>query len=112
MAGNTLGLTHVVSTKRAVQSENICFIFVKVPILLPNYLIKGRATDCCKNRLSEAINSMYSWYKASHVCYAYLADVHRGETLSHDLRKSQWFTRGWTLQELLAPRSVVFFDND
>ena len=55
---------------------------------------------------------MYSWYKASQVCYAYLADVHRGYTLSDDLRKSQWFTRGWTLQELLAPRSVVFFDNN
>jgi hypothetical protein len=55
---------------------------------------------------------MYSWYKASQVCYAYLADVHRGNTLSDDLRKSQWFRRGWTLQELLAPRSVVFFDND
>jgi hypothetical protein len=55
---------------------------------------------------------MYSWYKASEVCYAYLADVRRGATLSDDLRKSQWFTRGWTLQELLAPRSVVFFDND
>jgi hypothetical protein len=55
---------------------------------------------------------MYSWYKASQVCYAYLADVHRGYTLSYDLRKSQWFTRGWTLQELLAPRSVVFFDNN
>ena len=46
MAGNTLGLTHVVLTNRAVLSENICFIFVKVPIMLPNYLIKGRATDC------------------------------------------------------------------
>jgi hypothetical protein len=55
---------------------------------------------------------MYSWYKASQVCYAYLADVHRGDTLSDDLRRIQWFTRGWTLQELLAPRSVVFFDNN
>ena len=55
---------------------------------------------------------MYSWYKASQVCYAYLADVRGGDTLSDDLRQSQWFRRGWTLQELLAPRSVVFFDND
>jgi len=46
MVGNTLGLTHVVSTKRVVLSENICFIFVKVSIMLPLYLIEGRATDC------------------------------------------------------------------
>jgi hypothetical protein len=46
MAGNTLGLTHVASTKRAVLSEYICFIFVKVPIMLHNYLIEGRAADC------------------------------------------------------------------
>jgi hypothetical protein len=46
MVVNTLGLTPVVSTKRAVLSENICFIFVKVQIMLPKYLIKGRATDC------------------------------------------------------------------
>jgi hypothetical protein len=46
MVGNTLGLTHVVSTKRVLLSENICFIFFKVSIMLPNYLIEGRATDC------------------------------------------------------------------
>lgn len=41
-----------------------------------------------------------------------MADVRRGETLQDDLKKSNWFTRGWTLQELLAPLSVVFFDKD
>src|ERR1700683_5073162 len=55
---------------------------------------------------------MYSWYKESQVCYAYLADIRRGETLQDDLRGSNWFTRGWTLQELLAPSSVVFFDTN
>jgi hypothetical protein len=55
---------------------------------------------------------MYSWYKESQVCYAYLADIRRGETLQDDLRGSNWFTRGWTLQELLAPSSVVFFDKN
>jgi len=55
---------------------------------------------------------MYSWYKNSQVCYAYLADLRRGEHVQEDLRKSNWFTRGWTLQELLAPSSVVFFDKD
>ncbi|KAH8782110.1 heterokaryon incompatibility protein-domain-containing protein, partial [Hyaloscypha finlandica] len=73
--------------------------------------------SCCIDKtssaeLSEAINSMYSWYKESQVCYAYLADIRRGETLQDDLRGSNWFTRGWTLQELLAPSSVVFFDTN
>ncbi|KAE9373726.1 HET-domain-containing protein, partial [Stipitochalara longipes BDJ] len=73
--------------------------------------------SCCIDKtssaeLSEAINSMYSWYNASEVCYVYLADVRGGETLLDDLRRSEWFTRGWTLQELLAPSCVVFFDKD
>jgi hypothetical protein len=46
------------------------------------------------------------------VCYAYLADVGSGDSLYSDLKKSNWFTRGWTLQELLAPSSVIFFDYD
>lgn len=62
--------------------------------------------------LSEAINSMYAWYREAEVCFVYLADVRpRGcgiDELRKDLRGSAWFTRGWTLQELLAPFSVVF----
>ncbi len=57
--------------------------------------------------LSEAINSMFSWYKYSAACYAYLEDYYHG---SSDLLESRWFFRGWTLQELLAPRNVLFFD--
>jgi hypothetical protein len=55
---------------------------------------------------------MYKRYQASQVRYAYLADVRLGIALDQELEKSQWFTRGWTLQELLAPASVVFFDQD
>ncbi|KAL8847786.1 MAG: hypothetical protein Q9221_007185 [Calogaya cf. arnoldii] len=74
---------------------------------------------CCINKessaeLSEAINSMFRWYKASGVCYAYLSDVDRSEThtilIDDQVKQSQWFTRGWTLQELLAPNSVILFD--
>jgi len=67
--------------------------------------------------LSEAINSMYTWYRYASVCYAFLADVPLAthETL-HDpgshFRRSRWFTRGWTLQELLAPTETVFFSAD
>ena len=72
---------------------------------------------CCIDKrssaeLSEAINSMYAWYQDAQKCYAYLADVlpdenPHGENSS--FRKSRWFTRGWTLQELLAPSTVEFY---
>ncbi|OTA68095.1 HET-domain-containing protein, partial [Hypoxylon sp. EC38] len=68
-------------------------------------------TNCIDKRssaeLSEAINSMFAWYRDSHVCYAYLADV---QANTSTFVKSRWFTRGWTLQELLAPSNVIFFD--
>ncbi|KAI8625583.1 HET-domain-containing protein [Xylariaceae sp. FL1651] len=68
-------------------------------------------TNCIDKRssaeLSEAINSMYAWYRDSVICYAYLADV---DETSMTFAKSRWFSRGWTLQELLAPSKVLFFD--
>ncbi|KXJ92569.1 heterokaryon incompatibility protein-domain-containing protein [Microdochium bolleyi] len=66
--------------------------------------------------LSEAINSMYAWYRRAAVCYAYLEDVPPVEEASSDpfaaFRDSRWHTRGWTLQELLAPQKIVFFARD
>lgn len=63
--------------------------------------------------LSEAINSMYSWYRKAAVCYVHLGDVPRRPHASMDsldlVRRSRWFTRGWTLQELIAPDDVVFY---
>ncbi len=56
--------------------------------------------------LSEAINSMYRWYQEADVCYGYLADVPSKAGFSG----SRWFTRGWTLQELIAPSTLIFFD--
>jgi hypothetical protein len=68
---------------------------------------------CCIDKtssaeLSEAINSMYRWYQESVVCYAYLADVPSGA--DPECLESEWFNRGWTLQELIAPPTVIFFD--
>ncbi|KFY35940.1 hypothetical protein V494_05464, partial [Pseudogymnoascus sp. VKM F-4513 (FW-928)] len=77
------------------------------------------ADTCCINKessaeLSEAINSMFRWYEASAVCYAFLSDVYSntpgGGTMTPDIGSSNWFTRGWTLQELVAPRHLVFYD--
>ena len=78
---------------------------------------------CCIDKrssaeLSEAINSMFKWYSNSALCYAYLDDVITEETpVSHAMEKSsfrasKWWTRGWTLQELIAPGSVLFFDQN
>ena len=69
---------------------------------------------CCIDKsssaeLSEAINSMFAWYQNSVRCYAYLSDV-RAAKMDKDLPKSRWFRRGWTLQEMLAPRTVTFYD--
>jgi hypothetical protein len=76
-----------------------------------NCIDKSSSTE-----LSEAINSMFSWYYKSSICYAYLTDVDvdgrteiNSGTIDQQIRKSLWFTRGWTLQELLAPRKLSFF---
>ena len=59
---------------------------------------------------SSSINSMYRWYQKAEVCFAYLDDYPTPDapTFTH----SQWFTRGWTLQELAAPKNVIFYDKD
>jgi hypothetical protein len=61
---------------------------------------------------------MFRWYRESTKCYVYLSDVSRPAVDSDDLaweaafRTSKWFTRGWTLQELIAPTSVKFFSEE
>ncbi|GIZ43024.1 hypothetical protein CKM354_000626900 [Cercospora kikuchii] len=85
---------------------------------------------CCIDKrssaeLSEAINSMYRWYYNAQVCYAFLEDYLPPEGTAPDRRISMilddervqekligcsWFTRGWTLQELIAPATVRFYD--
>jgi hypothetical protein len=61
--------------------------------------------------LSEAINSMFEWYHKAEVCYAYLVDIETTPDmpLEGDLGRCRWFSRGWTLQELLAPERVLFY---
>ncbi|RFU32244.1 hypothetical protein B7463_g4094, partial [Scytalidium lignicola] len=79
---------------------------------------------CCINKrnyaeLSHSINSMFRWYCNATRCYVYLSDLsistfdsnneYNPQLWESDFRKCTWFTRGWTLQELLAPSSVDFF---
>ncbi|KAL8382028.1 hypothetical protein RB595_006013 [Gaeumannomyces hyphopodioides] len=82
----------------------------------------GWMDTCCIDKsssaeLSEAINSMFRWYQDASICYAYLGDVATPpgtDPTSSDssFRHSQWFKRGWTLQELIAPDSVVFLNSE
>ena len=80
---------------------------------------------CCIDKrssaeLSEAINSMYRWYENSRICYAYLHDVHNSSfPIAGDYARypklggwPEWFSRGWTLQEMIASRDIQFFNRD
>jgi hypothetical protein len=74
---------------------------------------------CCIDKssssdLSEAINSMYQWYVNAAVCYVYLFDVPPLDPFLDEGRfaAARWFTRGWCLQELIAPRELEFYAKD
>lgn len=78
---------------------------------------------CCIDKsssaeLSEAINSMFAWYQQADVCLVYLHDVDSSldpstpGSVRNSLRSSDWFNRGWTLQELVAPSVVYFHGSD
>ncbi|CZT16522.1 related to beta transducin-like protein [Ramularia collo-cygni] len=87
---------------------------------------------CCINKesqteLVESINSMFQWYLKAAICLGYLVDVEVGGSPGEDRSRepgvfkkigserwiaSEWFSRGWTLQELLAPRHMVFYDTN
>lgn len=78
---------------------------------------------CCIDKtssaaLSEAINSMFHWYKESSLCLAYLSDLevnnfeHAESKTSEFMEDCVWFTRGWTLQELIGPEELDFYDQE
>lgn len=99
------GYSKLLQCCKQAQSEGLGYVWVDT---------------CCIDKrssaeLSEAITSMYTYYERSTVCYTYLDDVsidsEINETfLSSSFSKSLWFTRGWTLQELIAPKALKFFD--
>ncbi|EMD59272.1 hypothetical protein COCSADRAFT_164842 [Bipolaris sorokiniana ND90Pr] len=83
----------------------------------------SKPDTCCIDKsssaeLTEAINSMFAWYRDAARCYVYLSDVSAGTPISGSsdqqewypaFQQSRWMARGWTLQELLTPASVKFF---
>ncbi len=57
---------------------------------------------------------MYRWYQNADVCFAYLVDVRTTQSdasFEESFTKARWFTRGWCLQELIAPRQLFFFNS-
>ncbi len=109
--GSANGLLKILNTCRLAKRDSLQWFWVDT---------------CCIDKtssaeLSEAINSMYQWYQSSRKCYAYLEDVPADQDadMSHKqvhlqfqhlaLASSRWFTRGWTLQELIAPPRMDFY---
>lgn len=93
------GWTKIKQTVRLAQDDGLDYAWIDT---------------CCIDKsssaeLTEAINSMFVWYRNSEVCYAYLAD-HDASDSRANIAVSNWFKRGWTLQELVAPSRVRFYD--
>jgi hypothetical protein len=72
---------------------------------------------CCIDKsssaeLTEAISSMFRWYRGSHICFVFLSDLLSIERrfIADYLPRCRWFTRGWTLQELIASQEIEFYD--
>ncbi|KAH5995412.1 hypothetical protein HBI84_132660 [Parastagonospora nodorum] len=98
------GYTKILFTAERAKADNLKYFWVDT---------------CCIDKtssaeLSTSINSMFKWYKNSAKCYVYLSDVSNTNPAPADVdfTSSRWFTRGWTLQELLAPPSVEFYTHD
>lgn len=70
---------------------------------------------CCIDKtnhaeLTESINSMFRWYQDAAICHVFLSDISADAGFKAALPRCRWFTRGWTLQELIAPATVEFYD--
>ncbi|RDW91549.1 hypothetical protein BP5796_02714 [Coleophoma crateriformis] len=104
------------------ESSNCCLKMDQICQCEPLVIEWAWVDTCCIDKsssaeLSEAINSMFNWYRSAAVCIAYLGDVPGDDDVAGEssaFRKSRWFTRGWTLQELIAPigHGVNFYSVD
>ncbi|KAF5532913.1 beta transducin [Fusarium mexicanum] len=102
-ATNKVGMTKVKGCCRQAKNNNLKYAWIDT---------------CCIDKesskeLDEAINSMFQWYRGAAICYTYMSDVPHEQDIwesTSSFSTSSWFTRGWTLQELLAPGEIHFFD--
>ncbi|KAI4251109.1 MAG: hypothetical protein LQ352_005058 [Teloschistes flavicans] len=104
------GLAKVAWACRKARGDNIPYIWIDTCCI-----DKRPGADI--RQVSIALTSMFRWYRDAQVCYTYLQDVttDKNEFQQGGYRpfeQSEWFTRGWTLQELLAPHDLRFFDHD
>ncbi|KAI0444179.1 HET-domain-containing protein [Xylaria telfairii] len=109
LAKGKLGFSKIKGCCELARRKNIDYVWIDT---------------CCIDKtnsaeLSEAINSMFRWYRDSEVCFVFLSDVPSGYRVERDefdpsspFSRSRWFSRGWTLQELLAPWSIEFYTSD
>ena len=104
------GYHKIVQCSAKARAEGLAYIWVDT---------------CCIDKsssaeLTEAINSMFQWYAGSEVCWALLSDVSLNDkdinfvpqSNTNGFHQSRWFQRGWTLQEILAPRDLIFLNED
>ncbi|KAF5587104.1 uncharacterized protein FSUBG_11903 [Fusarium subglutinans] len=98
------GFTKIIEACEQARNDDYSYVWIDT-----NCIDKSSSAE-----LTEAINSMFAWYSKADICYAYLSDVPTFKPLSYakEFRQSRWFKRGWTLQGLLAPDSVVFYAAD
>ncbi|THU97864.1 HET-domain-containing protein [Dendrothele bispora CBS 962.96] len=94
------GYLKIAAACRVARRDRISFIWVDTCCI-----DKGSHDDVARN-----IRSMYAYYQNAQVCYAYLVDTNLDDMWEKRFLHSEWFKRGWTLQELLAPKEVIFFD--
>ncbi|GAB1311833.1 hypothetical protein MFIFM68171_02043 [Madurella fahalii] len=99
LRGSKRGFAKIESTCERAKADGLSYVWIDT---------------CCIDKsssaeLGEAINSMFTWYRLATVCYVYLEDVD-STAADQSIRDSRWLTRGWTLQELIAPRVAQFYD--
>ncbi|KAF1813764.1 hypothetical protein P152DRAFT_366170, partial [Eremomyces bilateralis CBS 781.70] len=109
------GLSWGVSSKKGFQKIAQCARMAKA-----SYNLEWLWIDCCcidresEEEFEEAVNFTFMWYQQATVCFVYLSDVivRPASSFELDAADAKWFTRGWTLQELIAPRNLEFYSGD
>lgn len=107
---NRAGYDKIIRVCREAQSDGYDYVWIDTCCVADTY-----------SEESEAVIGMFTWYRQAQVCYAWLRDVKARKPDDEkdcslvgekELRKARWFTRGWTVLELVAPQKVEFFDKD
>jgi hypothetical protein len=94
------GYTKIRSTCEEARRHNIKYVWVDTCSI-----DKSSSAE-----LSEAINSMFKWYRNAEVCYVFLSDLEPGVDVEEAMKSCRWYKRGWTLQELIAPEDLRFYN--